>query len=49
MWVDGNFNASSGLSPKSDKPQLEFGEMLDPAIDILQMLAALSGDDFDAA
>lgn len=47
MWVDGNFNASSGLNPKYDKPDLQFGPMLDKAKDILRILAALSGDDFD--
>ena len=48
MWVNGNFNASSGLNPKYDKPKLEFGRMLQTVKDILQILAALSGDDFDS-
>jgi hypothetical protein len=48
MWVDGNFNASSGLNPKYDVPQLQFGPILQPVIDILQILATLSGDDFDS-
>ena len=47
MWVNGNFAASSGLNPKYDKPELQFGPMLNTAKDILQVLAALSGDDFD--
>jgi hypothetical protein len=47
MWVNGNFNAKSGISTKFDKPHLQFGEVLDPAIQILQILATLSGDDFD--
>jgi hypothetical protein len=47
MWVDGNFNASSGISTKYDKPHLQFGPILDPVIEILQVLATLSGDDFD--
>lgn len=47
MWVNGNFNASSGLSPKYDQPNLEFGTMLQTVKDILKILAALSGDDFD--
>ncbi len=47
MWVDGNFNASSGLNPKYDQPNLQFGGMLDKAKDILKILKALSGDDFD--
>ena len=47
MWVNGNFNASSGLSPKYDKPELQFGTMLETVKDILRILAALSGDDFD--
>ena len=47
MWVDGNFNASSGVSTKYDKPHLQFGPILDPVVEILQILATLSGDDFD--
>ena len=47
MWVDGNFNASSGVSTKYDKPHLQFGPVLDPVVEILQILATLSGDDFD--
>ena len=47
MWVDGNFNASSGISTKYDKPHLQFGPVLDPVVEILQILATLSGDDFD--
>lgn len=47
MWVDGNFNASSGIHTKYDKPHLQFGPMLQKAKDILEVLAALSGDDFD--
>ena len=47
MWVDGNFNASSGVSSKYDKPHLQFGPILDPVVEILQILATLSGDDFD--
>jgi hypothetical protein len=48
MWVDGNFNASSAVDPKYDVPQLQFGPILQPVIDILQILATLSGDDFDS-
>jgi len=47
MWVDGNFNASSGVSSKYDKPHLQFGPILDPIVEILQILATLSGEDFD--
>jgi hypothetical protein len=47
MWVDGNFNASSGVSSKYDKPHLQFGPILDPVVQILQILATLSGEDFD--
>jgi hypothetical protein len=47
MWVDGNFNASSGLDPKYDVPNLQFGPILDPVVQILKILAALTGDDFD--
>jgi hypothetical protein len=47
MWVEGNMNASSGIKTKFDIPHLQFGPVLDPAIKILQVLAMLSGDDFD--
>lgn len=47
MWVDGNMNASSGIKTKYDIPHLQFGPVLDPVIKILQVLATLSGDDFD--
>jgi hypothetical protein len=47
MWVDGNFNAKSSINPKYDVPNLQFGTMLQTAKDILTVLAALSGDDFD--
>jgi hypothetical protein len=47
MWVNGNFNARSGALTAYDKPRLEFGEVLKPAIQILQVLAMLSGEDFD--
>lgn len=47
MWVDGNFNASSGVSSKYDKPHLQFGPVLDPVVKILRILATLSGEDFD--
>ncbi|MCU1248646.1 MAG: hypothetical protein JWQ49_1675 [Edaphobacter sp.] len=47
MWVDGNFNASSGLDAKYDSPQLQFGDLLKPVVEILKVLALLTGDDFD--
>jgi hypothetical protein len=47
MYVDGNFNAASGVSTKYDKPHLQFGPVLDPVVKILQILATLSGEDFD--
>jgi hypothetical protein len=47
MWVDGNFNASSGLDPKYDVPHLQFGKLLDPVVQILLILAKLTGNDFD--
>jgi len=47
MWVDGNFNASSGIAPKYDVPHLQFGPLLDPVVAILQVLATLTGNDFD--
>ncbi|WP_293676944.1 hypothetical protein [uncultured Phenylobacterium sp.] len=48
MWVDGNFAAHSGISPNYDKPKLQFGPVLQPVIDILQVLATLSGEEFDS-
>ncbi len=47
IWVDGNFNASSGLNPKYDLPKLQFGPVLQPVVDILEILAKLTGNDFD--
>jgi len=47
MWIDGNFNASSGVDSKYDLPNLQFGPILQPVIDILQVLATLTGNDFD--
>ncbi len=47
MWIDGNFNAASSISTKYDKPHLQFGPVLDPVVQILQVLATLSGEDFD--
>ena len=47
LWVDGNFDASSAANPKYAVPNLQFGPMLQKAKDILEVLAALSGDDFD--
>jgi hypothetical protein len=47
MYVDGNFNAASGVSTKYDKPHLQFGPVLDPVVKILQILATLTGEDFD--
>lgn len=47
MWVDGNLNSSSGIKTKYDVPHLQFGPVLEPVVEILQVLAMLSGDDFD--
>lgn len=47
MWVDGHFAASSGIAPKYDKPHLQFGPVLEPVVEILQVLATLTGEDFD--
>lgn len=47
MWVDGNFHASSGVDSQYDKPNLQFGPVLQPVVDILQILATLTGNDFD--
>lgn len=48
MWVDGNFNASSDASTKYDVPNLQFGPELQTVKDILEVLATLTGDDFDS-
>ena len=47
VWVDGNFNASSGVKTKYDAPHLQFGPLLEPVVEILQVLATLSGEGFD--
>jgi hypothetical protein len=48
MWVDGNFAAGSGASPQVAKPNLQFGPVLQPVVDILQVLATLTGEEFDS-
>jgi hypothetical protein len=48
MWVDGDFHASNAVAPKYNKPHLQFGPVLQPVVDILQVLATLAGDDFDS-
>lgn len=47
MWVDGNFDAASGLDSKYNKPNLQFSGLLKTAKDILLVLEKLSGGDFD--
>lgn len=47
MWIDGNFNASSGINAKYDKPNLQFGPVLEPVVNILRVLATLTGEGFD--
>ena len=48
MWVDGNFNASSGLDPKYDKsPICSSGRCSSRSSKSCKILATLSGDDFD--
>jgi len=47
MWVDGKFDAASGAAPTYDKPHLQFGPVLEPVVEILQVLATLTGEDFD--
>jgi len=47
VWVDGNFKASSGVHTKYDVPNLQFGPVLQPVVDILRVLATLTGDEFD--
>jgi hypothetical protein len=48
MWVDGNFDAASSVDPKYNNPNLQFSDLLQTAKDILQVLATLTGDDFDS-
>jgi hypothetical protein len=47
MWVDGTFHAASSLDAKYDVPQLQFGDVLKPVKDLLQVLQTLTGGDFD--
>jgi hypothetical protein len=47
MWVDGNFDAQSSVKPQYNKPNLQFGSLLQPVVDILQILQKLTGGDFD--
>jgi hypothetical protein len=47
MWVDGNFDAASGLNSKYNKPNLQFSGLLKTAKDILLVLEKLTGGDFD--
>lgn len=48
LYVDGDFNASAGKESKYGKPKLHFGGALQPMVDILQILATLTGNDFDS-
>jgi hypothetical protein len=48
MWVDGTFHAASSLDAKYDVPQLQFGDILKPVKDLLQVLQTLTGGDFDS-
>lgn len=47
LYVDGNFNASAGSDSKYGGPKLHFGEPLKPMVDILAVLATLTGNSFD--
>ena len=47
LYVDGDFNASSGSDSKYGGPKLRFGEPLKPMVDILAVLAILTGNSFD--
>ncbi|HXO77530.1 MAG TPA: hypothetical protein VN824_19895, partial [Puia sp.] len=47
MWVNGNFQAANGIKPFYDKPNLEFGSVLEPVYAILQVLQKLSGGEHD--
>ncbi|MEO6637150.1 MAG: hypothetical protein ABIN25_02665, partial [Ginsengibacter sp.] len=47
LYVDGDFNASAGSDSKYGGPKLHFGKALQPMVDILAVLATLTGNSFD--
>ncbi|MEO7768683.1 MAG: hypothetical protein ABIS01_14735, partial [Ferruginibacter sp.] len=44
LYVDGDFNAASGTDSKYGGPKLHFGAALQPMVDILAVLATLTGN-----
>jgi hypothetical protein len=49
MMIKGKFDAQKGADPSFIEPQLQFSDALQPVIDILQILLALSEGDYKAA
>jgi hypothetical protein len=49
MMIKGKFDAEKGAAPSFVGPELEFGDYLQPVIDILQVLLMLQGGDYAAA
>ncbi|SEA98010.1 hypothetical protein [Rubrimonas cliftonensis] len=49
MIIKGRFDAEKGAAPTFAGPEIEFSDALQPIIDILQILAALSGQDYAGA
>jgi len=47
--IRGKFDTEKGKSPSFIKPELEFGEALQPVYEILQILLALNGKDYVGA
>lgn len=47
LYVEGDFNAASGSDSKYGGPKLQFGAALKPMVDILAVLATLTGNNFD--
>ncbi|MEO8108983.1 MAG: hypothetical protein ABI594_03075 [Ginsengibacter sp.] len=47
LYVEGDFNAASGSDSKYGGPKLQFGAALKPMVDILAVLATLTGNSFD--
>jgi hypothetical protein len=46
MIIKGKFDAEKGAAPSFQGPELEFGDALQPVIDILQILLMLQGGDY---
>jgi hypothetical protein len=48
MFIDGNFESSSGIDTAFNVPKLRFSPGLQPVVDILQVLESISKDDYKA-